>query len=134
MRGDYVSMAITYAAHRGFLDVITYLVTRDEVNLNLKNIYDETALTGAVSGRQIETVKYLVGLPGIDVNATGPDGNSPFLVASVVGDLAISQFLAQVPGVNIAQRNTVGATALKLARNHKHADIIQFLESINVPE
>ena len=134
MRGEYVSYAIIYAANHGHIDVVEYLRHKDGVDFNAKNIYDETALTSAVSGHRLEMVKYLVQIPGIDVNGEGPNGNSPFLAAAVTGDVDILKFLATVPGVNIHARNSSDFSALKLARMYKHPAAIAYLESLQIEE
>ena len=78
----------------------------------------------------LETVKELLKLPGIDVNAANSDGRTPlhwaaeyglknksefFTHAFLLGHASILAVLIAVPGVNLAVQNNEGDTPLHLA-------------------
>ena len=135
MNGGYVAYSMIYAASNGFIDVIKYLQTCDKsIDYNAKNLYGETLLTSATFGHQLETVKYLLTLPQININQTGQDGNTALSTAAISGDIEIAKVLTKVNGIDINHNNAYNATPLKLAILHKNIEVSEFLKSIGCKE
>lgn len=135
MKGGYISYSMIYAASNGFIDVIKYLQTcDDDIDYNAKNLYGESLLTSATFGHQLETVKYLLTLPQINVNQTGQDDNTALSTAAISGDLEITKVLVKENGIDLNHKNAYNATPLKLAITHKNDDVCKFLKSIGCKE
>merc|ERR1719204_358055 len=59
----------------------------------------------------------LVGVPGVNVNATDASGNTALHLAVANGNCEVAKMLMSVPTVNLAVKNGSGKTAEQLARD-----------------
>ena len=114
-RGDYIDNRTTtpfiYHCSKGNIDIVKCLVEHG-CNITLKDAVDYTGLMRACMNGQDEVVKYLITLPGIDIN--GLDLNTPLICSVFAPNCNILRILLNV-GVDINKENNCGKTALDYA-------------------
>jgi ankyrin repeat protein len=72
-------------------------------------------------------VKLLLGVSGVDVNASDRDGDTSLLTATRKGHEAVVRVLLCVPEININFANDRGKTPLSIAAAKGHNTIVQLL-------
>lgn len=112
------------AAFAGDLETIKKLLGK--VNVNYHKEMGMTALGLACSGGYEELLRFLLTVPGIDVNL-GPLG-SPLSIAARGGNENIVKLLLQVPNINIVAEDRLGNTALSLAMEKKYSQIAKLIQ------
>ncbi|KAK8886539.1 hypothetical protein M9Y10_042003 [Tritrichomonas musculus] len=102
------------AASNGFAEVVSFLCSLKDVNVNATNIRGETPLHFAATSN-IEMVKNLCSRTDINVNAVNVDGETPLFFAIKKEDVEIVKFFLSLPGIdkNVVARN--GQTPVSLA-------------------
>ena len=60
----------------------------------------------------LEVVKLLLAVPGIDVNLEGEDGRTPLHKASERGHLEVMKVLLRAPGIDVNREDKEGVTPL----------------------
>mmetsp|Transcript_16561 Transcript_16561/g.19308 ORF Transcript_16561/g.19308 Transcript_16561/m.19308 type:complete len:338 (-) Transcript_16561:710-1723(-) len=97
-------------------------------NYESKNGDTGTALYAAVYEDKEEVVRFLVGLPNIDVNkSTLQNQFNPLLIGTLRGRSRAVQELLQKPGIDVNFANKKGKTALMIASEKGRSDIIAML-------
>lgn len=98
------------AANRGDLEILKKLAPKVDINgQDEKDFFHDTALTLACRQRHYTVVKWLLEIPGINVNAPTGDGSTPLMRTL---DVNIIKLLLQVPGINVNAKNKSGFTPL----------------------
>lgn len=114
------------AVNAGDLESIKTLVTKVNVNA-----YDDQIMTALLISAQKgdkELVKFLLGVPGINVNAyTTIAKNTALILATINGHEDIVQLLVQNPSINVNMRDVYNKSALHYAIKLEHNNIVKLL-------
>lgn len=86
---------LMWAADKGKLNVVKYLVKKGVTDINAKDDRNMTALMLAAYHGHTEVVKFLVEVAGADVNTRGPFGKTALGLASYSGNKEIATYLRQ---------------------------------------
>ena len=81
-------------------------------------------LISAAKNGQIETVKSLLKIPSIDVNAVNEDGYTALIVAAANGQIEIVERLLVAPGIDVNHAGQYGNTALISAAVNGQIEIV----------
>lgn len=134
---EYVLKEWFSAASIGNLNRIKELI--DKVDINVAREADgQTALILAAFCNSEKVVKFLLSLPGININAQNNDGNTAFLEAVYHKHENIVRLfipLIRNKRININARNKDGATALFCSVNRHFPENIQLIKLLlSIPE
>ncbi len=91
-----------------------------------------TLLLHAVEKQQTERIKLLLMVPGIDVNKTNTDKETPLHLAAKAGHKESVQLLLAMPGLNVNVQEKNGITPLYEAAVRGHAECVKLL--LEVPD
>ncbi|HYM39704.1 MAG TPA: ankyrin repeat domain-containing protein [Thermoplasmata archaeon] len=117
---------LALAAFLGHPAVVDYLLAKGaDVNQAGKNRGRFTALPGAVSSGHRDVVERLV-KAGADPNYWYQGGLTPTLVAAANGSIPILELLL-AHGGDLSQETEQGKTAVSLAEEYKHPEIVDWL-------
>ncbi|KAF1786616.1 Ankyrin repeat-containing domain [Phytophthora cactorum] len=107
--------ALRWAAWRGHLAVVQYLVEKCGVDVNAADSDGVTALMEAASTGMVEVIGYLVNQCNVDVNTPTRAGNTVLIKAASAGNIEVVRYLAAEcsADVNVASKN--GMTTLMKA-------------------
>ncbi|KAH9126638.1 hypothetical protein AeMF1_002946 [Aphanomyces euteiches] len=121
---ENLARALHQASEIGHIDIVRLLLANETVDINFQTMFGQTALHFAAMNDHIEIVHILID-QGIDVNLTSHHGKA-LLGASMSGysDNTQMSLKQQVVGNKFENR---GRTALHVAAQHGHADIVQAL-------
>ena len=78
----------------------------------------------AVKDGSSKVIDYLTNLPGIDINLANQSGETPLMIASIEGNLAVVKYLVLTKKADI---NNSGWTPLQYACTRGHLEVAQFL-------
>jgi ankyrin repeat protein len=110
--------------HGGDLTVLTYLLSRKDVNANIKDEYGNTLLHTAcdnINKLPLEIFKVLIETHGADVNAKDNDKNTPihhalrFINPNNGGDIKVLYYFLAQKDVNVNIQSEFGNTLLHYA-------------------
>ena len=94
---------------------------------------DNAALLAAARGGNADTVKTLLVVPGININAQDEAGNTPLILAARFGhDDTVKQLL--IGGADVKIRNNNGTSALSLAAKGGHTQTVELLRQAGAAE
>ncbi|CAI4226496.1 unnamed protein product [Auanema sp. JU1783] len=113
------------AAQEGFDDAVVVLLDAG-AEIDSRNADDKSPLQLAVMYNQLDTLRELA-RRGADVDRSGEDGNSPLLEAARNGNDEIVRFLINDRNCDVCKRNDKKQTALDLALENKHRDVVRTL-------
>jgi len=132
LSNDYGGTALMYATSNAVdnKENVHILVTKPDINLNLKDENEETAFLLSIKCKNIKIAKYLVKQKQIDINSKNIFGDCPLLLAieypnmhPLVDDLLCRKDI----DVNIQNKNL--STPLMLAIQNNYEDIVKKLLS-----
>ncbi|KAH8813687.1 ankyrin repeat-containing domain protein [Flagelloscypha sp. PMI_526] len=118
--------ALSRASEKGYLDVVQFLLARDDVEADSPDWNGRTPLSWACENGYPEIVKLFLGRD-VEVNFQDKRGRTPLSWACVQGHLNVAQLLLAGGYVKIDCRDSGGQTAISLASENGHLDILQFL-------
>ncbi|RMD39327.1 hypothetical protein DV735_g5798, partial [Chaetothyriales sp. CBS 134920] len=118
----------------GHLQAVRLLVEKGKADVNQRG-------GGGASGRDLgrstlswaategftQIVEYLLGLPGLDKNATDGDGRSALSYAAANGMVRVVELLLRDSEVRVDLRDSNGRTAMDWARMYHHDAIVSLL-------
>jgi len=81
----------------------------------------------AYSAAKSNSIAQLLLDGGVDIDCTDVSGRTPYLIAATGGNVDMLQFFAQ-EGANTNARDASGDGALDLAKFHRNAEAVRFLE------
>ena len=123
-RCDQYQYPLTYAATHNRTDVIDLLISKS-ANIDIKNVFGETALIIACKKNNIELVKYLL-QKGANVNLGDDISVSPIFVASYYGYIDLAKLLID-NGSDVNLTTIQNKTAIMYACAECHLDIVKLL-------
>ena len=139
-------MALLLAAEYNLVEIVEFLLSMPEINVNLRDKNRWTALMYASRYGHVEIVKLLLSKPDLNVNLQSEGGWTALMIASWKGKVEIVKLLLsrsksvytgmsetltrstnQRLDVNIEDES--GETALMLASKNGHTEIVKLLLS-----
>ena len=126
MRGGYTPLH--YAAGWGHLDVVKYLLSRNDVNVN-RNHRGETPLYWAAYNGHLDVVKYLLSRNDVSVNVRNNRGETPLFWAVRNGHLDVVKYLSSRDDVDVNARTDYGYTSLLQAALYGYLEAVKYLSS-----
>ena len=118
------------AAVRGHLEVVKYLLSRDDVDANMRNRGNNTPLHEAAYYGRLDVVKYLLSRDDVDANARDGGGDTPLHDAARSGHLDVVKYFLSRDGVDVAPPDGGdGHTPLHEAARSGHLDVVKYLSS-----
>ncbi|MDB5853426.1 MAG: ankyrin repeat-containing protein [Herminiimonas sp.] len=129
--------ALMMAAEAGHIDIVNALLRRPGIKLDATNNEDNAALHLAAENNQPEIVECLLEA-GADINLPSPTYcNSPLMVATYYGQVAVVNALLKRPGIKVDAINKIGGTALHVALERNQPEIMECLlkagADVNLP-
>lgn len=129
--GHYENQVIKWfdAIRSGHLSLVQEFAQKVEINSrDYFNMSEYTALLTAVTAKHEHIVKFLLTIPGIDVNSKNNFGTTALQIASgTIPNIKIVHMLLAVPSIDINAQDNRGNTALILAAQENQAHIIKLL-------
>lgn len=124
---------LSRAAYLGYEEAVNFLLGKG-TQANLVDSYGRNALHWAVAGgsipldgRELEILKTISMLPGIQVNKVDKAGDTPLLLAVKNGRLEVVKILLQNKEIDVNAADRDGMTPLSLAVRHRHQGIVNIL-------
>ncbi|KAN0070248.1 Ankyrin repeat-containing domain protein [Elaphomyces granulatus] len=91
VRNKYSASPLIYACQKGHVSIVKQLLNRGEVDLNAVTFYgwsphtESGSSTPLIAAENLEVVELLLAKDGIDINACNTKGETPLLIAMVLG-------------------------------------------------
>ena len=120
---DDEDTVLHYAAKKGLLDLLEFIINHHKCNLMATNKRDETILHCAVE--HIEVVKYLISECNCDPMTVNNDGDTVLHYAAKKGLLEVLKFIINHHHCNLMATNKWGKTILHCAL--EHTDVVKYL-------
>ena len=111
------------------IDIIKFVLNQN-INLEAKDIYEQTCLHTACKHKNLEIVKQLIE-KGADKEAKDISGKTPLHIASEKGLYNIVKYLVETAHVNCNPVDKYGSKPIGLARKNNHKQIISYLNKIS---
>ena len=128
--------AMVFAAYRGHLNVVQeYFDTNSVTDANEESQLAGMALWLAADQRHLNTVKFLLTVPEVDVNLVDSvNGDTALTYASADGNQEIAIELLAHPGIDVNHANNGGYTAWAYAFGEGFTDIVDALRAKGAKE
>ena len=123
----YLRTPLQWAAKHGHLDVVKYLLSRDDVDVNAFAGRGNTPFEEAVFGNHLDVVKYLLSRDDVDVNVL-EGGYTVLHRAALFGFLDAVKLLLSRDDVDANVRND-SFTPLHFALINSQLDVVKYLLS-----
>jgi hypothetical protein len=120
-----MNSSLYYASEFGLADVVRWLVSEFDPDVNVQGGYHGNALQAASYLGHLDIVQFLVE-KGADFNVQNGNHGNALQAASCSGHLDIVQFLAK-KGVDVNAQCGVYGNALQAASWSGHLDVVEFL-------
>lgn len=128
-RGLFKMTPLMAAAAKGHEEIVKYLLSRPETDVDTLNAGGTTALMTAARGGHLGTVKILLADPRCDVNTLGKWGGTALMNAAGFGHKDIVEELLQAEGISLAATYTDQKfSPITIARRNGHEEIAKRLE------
>ena len=125
---DDRATCLLLAAYDGHTDIVRYLVSLPEVDLNHQDTNNYTPLHIAVHQKHAAVVEVLIDA-GADIETKNAKGRSPLHVASISGELTTVKMLVEA-GADVRDTDAERDTCLTLAAYFGHTDTVRYLVSL----
>ena len=116
-----------YAIEYEYKRLITKLLARSDLQVNLKNKDGETPLISAVRLKQTQTITALLRHSSIKVNEQNGNGDTALLIAVRAQAQQVMTLLSGHNNIDANRKDRAGNTPLHLAVNSKHSGIVRAL-------
>ena len=136
--GDFVYEGLIQAILDGkHICVIEALINERSlmrrVDMNANNELGLSPLSASIHSDNIEVVKLLINIPGININNRDQAlGTTPLITASDLGKTEFVKELLKVPGININARTIFRKSALMSAAVEGHLEVV--IELLQAPD
>ncbi|PGH14051.1 hypothetical protein AJ80_06055 [Polytolypa hystricis UAMH7299] len=120
--------ATIYAAEAGHADIVDFLLNTGEVSVNRTDNGGATALVVAAREGHLEVVKRLLRVPGVDVNMIIDRLDETALMHAAWGNHIEMLRLLLAAGADTEPKDYGGRTAMDLAKEAGHQEVISALE------
>ncbi len=128
-RGLFKMTPLMAAAAKGREDVVAYLLSLPETDVDTLNAGGTTALMTAARGGHLGTVKLLLADPRCDANRLGKWGGTALMNAAGFGHADVVEELLKVEGISLAATYTDQKySPITIARKNGHDAIAKRLE------
>lgn len=128
-RGLFKMTPLMAAAAKGREDVVRYLLSLPETDVDTLNAGGTTALMTAARGGHLGTVKILLADPRCDANRLGRWGGTALMNAAGFGHRDVVEELLKVEGISLAATYTDAKySPITIARQNGFEDIAKRLE------
>lgn len=107
-----------------------YINDNGDIDVNISNDHNTTALMKAVYNNNLEAVKYLIKI-GADINFQGSIDRTPLIEAIRSGFLDIAKYLID-KGAYVDIRDRFSETALDYAIEEGYTEIVNYINSNGV--
>lgn len=101
----------------------------DSSGVNVRLLAGQTPLIHAISRGDENLVKYLLKVPGIDVNIQDRAKLTPFMWAAAWNRENIAKLLLEVPGIKLNAKNKHGETAYDFAKGRKYPALEKLIKN-----
>lgn len=135
----YIEEALRDASYQGDTAQIKRLMEKyPQLDLNAVNEYSETALYIACKRNQIDTVKFLLSQPNVNVNQQTILGNGSLLIAAWNDNTELAKLLIQ-HRADVQQRTKSdrpyhgGVNAADVAKERGNKELVEYLQQV-MPE
>jgi ankyrin repeat protein len=108
-------------------DILRALLDHPRINVNCRNNLDTTPLAFAVCRGNIPLVKTLLARNDVEREPVDIDGHTPLVLAAWLGNLSLLEIFLGIPWCSIWHRNGNGKTALALAAEEGHVEVVKRL-------
>lgn len=123
----YASLKLLEAARHGNVhEFDNYIQAGADPNFQSQN--GETPLLTSISRKQINSIKKLLALPGIDVNKMVSD-YTPIMMAAKMGYTEAVKLLLAAPGIHLNIKAPNGLSALALALENNHQECVKLIHA-----
>ena len=127
---DDHNYALMYASAYGRLDIVKFFIKKSGTDITYTDEFGENALSYACIGyHSIDVVKYLVNKCNGNTNFIH-NGDNLLTMACLVGVIDIIIFLVKECNIDINYINNSGETALMIASENGHREVVKFLENL----
>ncbi len=128
-RGMLKMTPLMAAASKGHEDVVSYLLSLPETDVDTLNAGGTTALMTAARGGHLGTVKILLADSRCDANRLGRWGGTALMNAAGFGHMDVVEELLKVEGISLAATYTDSKhSPITIARQNGFEDIAKKLE------
>lgn len=128
-RGMLKMTPLMAAAAKGWEDVVAYLLSLPDTDVDTLNAGGTTALMTAARGGHLGTVKLLLADPRCDANTLGRWGGTALMNAAGFGHKDVVEELLKVEGISLAATYTDSKhSPITIARQNGFEDIAKRLE------
>ena len=125
---DFGKTALIYCAENGNLDAVKTLVNSG-ADPGRTDHDSDTVLHKAVQSQNTELPKFLLTLPGIDVNCRNVRGETPLFLAAATGNRDMVEMLMKAGARDLANNGSI--TALDVASANGASSIVELIISGN---
>ncbi|TVQ84006.1 MAG: ankyrin repeat domain-containing protein [Micavibrio sp.] len=134
-RGLFRVTPLIAAAANGCDDVVKYLLSRPETNVNTMNADSTTALMAAARGGHTGTVKILLADPRCDANILGKWGGTALVNAAAAGHADVVEEFLKIDGISLAATYIDKKySPVTIARHNGHEAIAKRLEEFQAAQ
>jgi ankyrin repeat protein len=114
------------AAGKGHVDVVNYLLCRQDIDINAHTVEGSTALGFACGSGHLEMAKLLVAA-GARVDPQHGKKWKPLGSAAMGGSLQVVKYLVEEAGADVRWVDPDGLRNLMMTADEGHADIAEYL-------
>ena len=115
------------ASHRGHLDIVRYLVEKQQCDVECTDKYGDTPLHYAAYGGSLGTIQYLISERGCDPICRGLYGRTTLHHACHRGKLNVVKYLVEDVKVEPSCRDEDDATPLHIASQFGQLSVVRLL-------
>ena len=128
LNNEYGLTPLSWAAGNGYNDIVSLLLAKDGVDLDLKDSqYGWTPLLWAADRDHKVTVKLLLQTGKVEVDAKDDDGYTPLWRAADRGHEAVVKLLLETGKVEVDAKDKQGCTLLWRAANRGNEAVVKLL-------
>jgi len=126
-REDEGRTQLTWAAHNGQHNVVSFFLHRPDVDVRSRDSYGRTPLCWAARNDHHSVIKLLLSRPAVNVNNQDCVGRTPLYSAAQNGNNAIVALLLSLGDVDVNLRDQDGRSPLLRATELGHHDVVASL-------